>query len=62
MDRFRINVLLKLIKTQKLNSQQYKLVVEELINKCKIYINGCKKRNKINESKRYFKIIEQYKN
>jgi len=49
MDRFRINALVKLIKSGVLNEEQLAVTIKELSSKCRIYGNGCLKRGKMEE-------------
>ena len=49
MDRFRIEALVKLIKSGALNERQLKATLEELSLKCRIYGEGCLKRGKTEE-------------
>ncbi|UCF85153.1 MAG: glycosyltransferase family 2 protein [Desulfobacteraceae bacterium] len=58
MDRFRIKVLEKLIKSGELNERQQKLVLKELSLKCRIYGNGCLKRGKTEEGEYFLNIPE----
>jgi len=61
MDRFRIYALIKLIKNEPLNKDQYKAVIKELEYKCKIYGNGCIKRGRIQEGKFYLNLPRMLK-
>ncbi len=61
MDRFRIKALSKILDSKKLSESQYELAFRELERKCKIYIQGCLKRGKIQEANYYFNLIEKYK-
>ncbi len=56
MDRFRIYALVKLIKNEPLNNDQYEAVIKELKHKCKIYGNGCIKRGRIQEGRFYLNL------
>ncbi len=56
MDRFRIQALVKLIKSGVLNEEQLNATIEELKLKCRIYGNGCMKRGKREEGERYLKL------
>jgi len=60
LDKFRIYSLLKLLKNENLNNERKKMLIEELIKKSKIYINGCLKRGKFHEAKYYSDIIKKY--
>jgi glycosyltransferase involved in cell wall biosynthesis len=46
IDRFRIYALEKVLKSKRLDKQQYALAYQELQNKCRIYMQGAVKRNK----------------
>ncbi|HBF43204.1 MAG TPA: glycosyl transferase [Desulfobacteraceae bacterium] len=58
MDQFRIKSLVKLIKTGALNKNQLKATMEELSKKCRIYGNGCIKREKKAEGEHYLQLPE----
>jgi len=58
MDRFRIKALVKLIKSGILNEGQLNVARKELNLKCRIYGNGCIKRGKQEEGKRYLQLPE----
>jgi len=59
MDRFRIKSLVKMLKTSKLNDDNYQLTKKILEKKCRIYINGCLKRSKTEEAKIYQDILSE---
>ena len=61
MDRFRINALVKLIKSGILNERQVEAAMEELSIKCTIYGNGCVKRGKQEEGESYLNLPERLK-
>lgn len=50
MDKFRIYALEKLLRSGKLNEEQYSAAYDELSAKCKVYQQGALKRNKIEEA------------
>jgi glycosyltransferase involved in cell wall biosynthesis len=58
MDRFRIKALVKLIKSGVLNEWQLQATFEELSLKCRIYSNGCVKREKLDEGTYYLQLPE----
>ena len=62
MDRFRIDSMMKLIKSGLLNEAQLKAAIRELSVKCRIYGNGCLKRGRQQEGKDYLRIPEKFKN
>ena len=53
IDKFRIQSILKLLRSNNLTSEQRKLATNELHKKCRIYGNGCLKHGKQEEGKRY---------
>jgi glycosyltransferase involved in cell wall biosynthesis len=60
IDRFRIQALEKLLQTGDLTSEQRDLTLQELQRKCRIVANGCLKRQKLEERKRYTQIPKKY--
>jgi glycosyltransferase involved in cell wall biosynthesis len=56
MDKFRIHSILKLLKSNTLNSGQKKLALDEFHKKCHIYGNGCIKHGKIEEGNYYLNL------
>lgn len=60
LDKYRIIALIKFIKDPSLTKEQRSLIRAELVNKIKIYLNGCIKRNKIDEKKYYRDLLKQY--
>jgi len=58
MDRFRIRALVKLIESGRLTERQLKATLKELEVKCRIYGNGCLKRGKEEEGRRYLRLPE----
>lgn len=60
LDRFRIQALEKMLLSQSLNNEEYKLTYAELLRKCRIYASGAKKRGRIEESKRYGELGGKY--
>jgi GT2 family glycosyltransferase len=56
MDRFRINSLVKLVKSDKLNNIQLEATLKELSLKCAVYGNGCLKRGKMAEGEYYLRL------
>jgi glycosyltransferase involved in cell wall biosynthesis len=61
MDRFRIQSLVKLIKSDVLNKRQLQFAVNELSIKCRIYGKGCLKRGKEEEGAFYLNLPETIK-
>ncbi|MBC8455855.1 glycosyltransferase family 2 protein, partial [bacterium] len=60
MDRFRIYALEKIIRSEKLSENDQAMAIETLIQKMQIYLAGAKKRNKIDEIKRYEKKLKEF--
>ena len=61
MDRFRIEAMVKLLKSGVLNPEQYEEVMTELSRKCTIYGKGCLKREKAEEGRYYLNLPESLK-
>ncbi len=62
LDRYRIQSLGKLLDSGLLSPRQYDLAWQELDRKCRIYGQGCLKRGKIEEGKRYLSLAARRKN
>ena len=60
MDRFRVKALEKAIRLP-LTPHQEKLVRREIVKKCRILVQGFKKRKKISEAQKYSLILDKYK-
>jgi glycosyltransferase involved in cell wall biosynthesis len=60
MDRFRVKALEKAIHLP-LTPHQDMLVKREIVKKCRILVQGFKKRNKISEAQKYSLILDKYK-
>jgi len=60
LDKYRIAALDKILRSGTLNDEQYEKTREELIKKCIIYLNGAKKRGKLDEVKHYQSIYAKY--
>jgi glycosyltransferase involved in cell wall biosynthesis len=58
MDRFRIRSLVKLIRSGRLDEEKLRIAFQELTEKCRVYGNGCLKREKSEEGAFYLKIPE----
>lgn len=56
IDKFRIQSILKLLRSNDLTSEQRKLATSELHKKCCIYGNGCLKHGKQEEGERYLNL------
>lgn len=61
LDRFRIQSLENLLATQCLSHDQQKDVLSELIHKCTVYAQGCRKRDKLYEEETYRTKLDQFK-
>jgi glycosyltransferase involved in cell wall biosynthesis len=62
LDRYRIQALEKLLDSGRLSSRQYELAWQELDRKCRIYGQGCLKRGKMTEGKRYLSLPARWIN
>jgi glycosyltransferase involved in cell wall biosynthesis len=62
MDKFRIYAIEKILKNGTLSDKQRKLAVEELKNKCSIYIQGARKRKKMDDVAHFTKLVDSFKN
>ena len=61
LDRYRIQSLAKLLRSGNLNSQQQEAALSVLIEKCRIYANGCLKRGRSSEARQYQKLLKEFK-
>lgn len=62
MDQFRIYSLKKILESGDLTAEYFSAAIEELINKCSIYITGSLKRGKFQEAAYYQQILDRFKN
>ncbi len=60
LDRFRVKALEKLLTHNPLNTRQRTLVLEQLINRCTILSEGCRKLEKTDEWHYYRSLAEKY--
>ena len=60
MDQFRIYSIDKILQSGILNTEQKLLAITELKKKCRIYINGARKRNKLKKVNHFTEIMNQY--
>ncbi|MFQ6677090.1 MAG: glycosyltransferase family 2 protein [Fidelibacterota bacterium] len=60
MDRFRVRALEKMLESDEVNETQQKATRNILVEKCKIIINGMKKRRKIGEIAEWEEILKKY--
>ena len=58
MDKFRINAILMVLDSGKLDGAQKNLAIEECIKKCTIYGNGCLKHKRVEEGRKYLDLAE----
>ena len=57
IDKFRIQSILKLLRSKELTSEQRELATNELHKKCRIYGNGCLKHGKTEEGNHYLHLV-----
>lgn len=62
LDKFRIASLEKLIRSGRLNPLQRKAAIRMLAKKCRIYANGCRKRNRDEEADYYRNLCRSFEN
>ncbi len=62
LDRYRIQALCKIMQNAELSTSQYSKAYKVLKKKCTIYANGCLKRGKNQEARKYSQLPDQYKN
>ena len=60
LDRWRVFAMEKMLKSGALTESQKKETIAELINKCRIYSQGCEKREKLDEAVRFRNKINHY--
>ena len=60
MDRFRIESLIKLLKSEILPGEMREAALGELKNKCRIYALGAEKRNREEEARFYLSLPDQF--
>ena len=60
IDRYRVQSIVKILKTEKLCSEDRSAAIVVLRKKCKILINGFHKRGKLHELEKYEKIANHY--
>ena len=61
IDRYRIRALEKLLRSNRLSTDQYKWAWQALRRKCEIYGQGCLKRGRVEEGERYLALPNQYR-
>ena len=60
IDRYRVQSIIKILKTEKLRPEDRSAAIVVLRKKCEIIINGFRKRGKLQEIERYEKIATQH--
>jgi len=60
LDRYRIQSLVKMLRSGILKEEDYEQTRREMLKKAKVYINGCRKRNRWNEVDDYSGLIAPY--
>lgn len=60
MDKYRIKALVNLLDNTELSDDQYRLALNALRKKCRIYGEGCLKHGRFGEGMRYLRIPERY--
>ncbi|MED5435831.1 MAG: glycosyltransferase [SAR324 cluster bacterium] len=60
IDRYRVQSIIKILKTEKLSPEDRSAAIVVLRKKCEIIINGFRKRGKLQEIERYEKIANQH--
>lgn len=60
IDRYRVQSIIKILKTEKLSPEDRSAAIVVLRKKCEIIINGFRKRGKLQEVERYEKIANQH--
>ena len=60
IDRYRVQSIIKILKTEKLRPQDRSAAIVVLLKKCRIIINGFRKRGKLEEVVKYEKIVNEY--
>lgn len=59
IDKFRIESIVKLLKSDKLDDEQHDLALDELRKKCKIYGKGCLKHGRPEEASHYLEFFQE---
>ncbi len=59
MDTFRIQSLVKILCTDVLTAEQRELTIEELKKKCSVYIQGARKRGRLEEAEKYAALVDR---
>jgi glycosyltransferase involved in cell wall biosynthesis len=61
IDRYRIRALEKLLRSNRLSTDQYKWTWQALRRKCEIYGQGCLKRGRVKEGERFLTLPNKYR-
>lgn len=61
MDKYRIQSIENLLERSKLNDDQYRMALNELVRKCTIYGKGCIKHGREEEGRHYLRIPAKYR-
>ncbi len=62
LDRYRIEALKKILHGSILTEKQRQAAISKLKEKCLIYAAGCKKRNRFDEARHYYQMIDSMEN
>jgi len=60
LDRYRIQSIVNMLERHQLTPQAYRVAVDVLKEKCRIYANGCIKRGRAGQAEFYHQIIGRY--
>lgn len=60
LDKYRIQSINKLLKSNLLSEEQQKAAVKTLKKKCLVYAQGCQKRGSMNEAAEYIRLSESF--
>ena len=60
IDKYRIRAIEKILASGMLNADQYSMAWDELVNKCRIYGNGCIKHGRSTEGEYYLSLPGRY--
>jgi glycosyltransferase involved in cell wall biosynthesis len=60
LDKYRIQSIVKIIENNLLSKDQVKAAVRVLKRKCRVYSEGCRKRDRIEEALKYIEIAKRY--
>jgi len=61
LDKYRIQALIKIVKSGQLSDSQTRAAVQALKEKCAIFAKGCRKRERTDEAKYYEKLVGTYR-